>query len=68
MSDYAYIHCLPQAHSISKADDNCHTREHFPNGVTSFALEYKSQKLNFSFLKTQLLLDYTDVIVMDYEN
>lgn len=66
MSDYVYIHYLPQAQPISKADS--HTPEHFPNGVTSFALEYKSQKLNLSFLKTQLLLDYTDVIVMDYEN
>lgn len=62
MSDYANIHYLPEAHPISKAD--CHT----PNGITSFALEYKSQKLNLSFLKTQLRLDYTDVIAMDYEN
>ena len=66
MSDYANIHYLPEAHPISKAD--CHTTEHFPNGITSFALEYKSQKLNLSFLKTQLRLDYTDVIAMDYEN
>lgn len=66
MSDYANIHYLPQTHPISKAD--CHTPENFPNSITSFALEYKSQKLNFSFLKTQLRLDYTDGIAMDYEN
>lgn len=64
MSGYANIHYLPQTHPISKAD----TPEHFPNGITSFALEYKSQKLNFSFLTTQLRLDYTDVTAMDHEN
>lgn len=65
LSDYVDIHYLPQTHPIPKAEDNCYTPEHFPNG-TSFALDYKCQKPNFSFLKTQLFLEYTDIIVTDY--
>lgn len=59
MSDYV------DKHSIF-LKDKCHTPIHFPNSIP-FALDYKSQKLDFNFLKTQLfLLEYMGAIMTDH--
>lgn len=66
LSDYVDIHYLPQLIPFRKLKITV-THQNISQMAPPLPfLDYKCQKPNFSFLKTQLFLEYTDIIVTDY--